>query len=486
MRKITYNASKTASSFHLNNSFVRLQLGAIRCGKSVSNCLEIFRRAAEQQEAPDGIRYSRWAICRNTYPDLKSTTIKTWLDWFPTSVYGDIKYDSPIVHRIKVAEIDLEVLFISLDRDDDVKKLMSLELTGIYFNELQFISELLFDKAIERVNNYPPKKMGVPITFGGVIADTNPPDVRHWIYERFETKRPETHQIFKYPPAVVRVDNSMNVENIAYSRNGTGYIQNPKADYIKNLQDSNYYLNVVKSSYDEDIRVYYQGEYGAVTRNKRVYSEYNDQLHCVPHISYSPALEIGMGWDFGRTPALVLVQLSKDGVLCSIDEICGEDIVLEEFVNSIVIPHLNRNFIGWRNNYISVGDPAGISKNALTNDCCFDVLNQCGIYTTPALSQSFERRKNAVSYFMRKMVGGRPAFQLSSKCAVLRQGFNGDYYYYQLKISHDNHRYREEPEKNMTSHPHDALQYIALNYYQYFDRDAYVRSESSYKPNIIY
>lgn len=491
MQTITYTANKVASQFHLDDSFVRLLLGAIRCGKSVANCQEVFMRAARQEPASDGIRYSRWAIVRNTYPDLKQTTIKTWRDWFPEKYFGNIKWDSPIIHHIKINDIDLEVLFISLDRDDDVKKLMSLELTGIYFNELQFISELLFDKAIERVNNYPPKQRGVSITFGGVIADTNPPNTKHWIYERFEKKRPETHKIFKYEPAVIRLDaipiefkEMIKSSEIAYSRDGTAYVQNRNADYIKHLQKSDYYLNVVKSSYDEDIRVYYQGEYGTVSRNKRVYPEYNDKIHCVPHIAYSPLLTLGLGWDFGRTPAVVITQMSNDGVLCVLDEICGYDITLDEFVTNAVIPHLNRKYEGWQKDYHSVGDPAGISKNQLTNDCCFDVLNETGIYTTPALSQSFERRKEAVSFFLRRLVSGRPAFLISEKCEVLREGFNGEYYYYRLKISHDE-RYREEPEKNKCSHPHDGLQYISLYYRQDFDYQKDDMRDDLYRPNIV-
>jgi hypothetical protein len=84
------------------------------------------------------------------------------------------------------------------------------------------------------------------------------------------------------------------------------------------------------------------------------------------------------------------------------------------------------------------------------------------------------------------MVNGRPAFQISSKCEILRSGFNGDYYYHKLNISYDNHRYREEPEKNMSSHPHDGLQYIALYYAQYFDYVKEKSIEKSYKPQIIY
>ena len=81
MNQIIYNATKTASNFHLDNSRVRLLVGPVGCGKSVANCLEIFKRSAEQEAGEDGIKRSRWAIIRNTYPELKATTIKTWQQW---------------------------------------------------------------------------------------------------------------------------------------------------------------------------------------------------------------------------------------------------------------------------------------------------------------------------------------------------------------------------------------------------------------------
>jgi hypothetical protein len=56
--------------------------------------MEIFTRALEQEPGPDGVRGTRSIITRNTYPELKSTTIKTSMDWFADVCV--MKYDTPI------------------------------------------------------------------------------------------------------------------------------------------------------------------------------------------------------------------------------------------------------------------------------------------------------------------------------------------------------------------------------------------------------
>ena len=464
MASTTYNATVASSKFHASDAFVRLQLGPVRCGKTVSSCAEIWRRACEQESAPDGIRYSRWAIFRNTYPELKMTTIKTWLDWFPEKIYGKVKWDSPITQVIEVKDLRVEIIFVSLDRPEDISKLLSLELTGCYFNELQFIPELIFDAALKRVHQYPPKKMGVPITWGGVIADTNPPDVEHWIYQRFETKRPNNHEIFKYDPAVVEVGTDYDgSEESAVSLDGIRYVQNKNADYIKNLQKSDYYINGVQSSTTEDIKVFFQGEYGIVRKNKRVYPEYNDQIHCVPSIAYGRMTELGMGWDFGNTPAVVFCQLSVHGHFMILDELVCEGGGLDAFCSEIVVPHLNQYYPGWQNNFKSVGDPAGIAQSPTDAKTCFQILDKNGIRTCAAKTNALIPRKEAVSFFLRRMSGGRPSLMISPKAIVVRKGFNGDYFYQRVQVKHDE-RYKEEPYKNYASHPHDALQYIAMEY----------------------
>ena len=74
--------------FMKSDDFFRGIRGPVGSGKSVACCVEIFRRALQQQKNKDGIRRSRWAVIRNTNPQLKTTTIKTWLDWYDENVWG--------------------------------------------------------------------------------------------------------------------------------------------------------------------------------------------------------------------------------------------------------------------------------------------------------------------------------------------------------------------------------------------------------------
>ena len=72
---VEYTAEPTPAQFHASNAFVRGLVGPIGSGKSVACCMEVIRRGLEQAPGPDGVRRTRWAFIRQTYPELKSTTI---------------------------------------------------------------------------------------------------------------------------------------------------------------------------------------------------------------------------------------------------------------------------------------------------------------------------------------------------------------------------------------------------------------------------
>ena len=63
--------------FLKDNSFFRGIRGPVGSGTSSACCVEIFRRASEQQVGQDGKRRSRWAVIRNTNPQLRTTTFET-------------------------------------------------------------------------------------------------------------------------------------------------------------------------------------------------------------------------------------------------------------------------------------------------------------------------------------------------------------------------------------------------------------------------
>lgn len=467
--EINYQATKTASKFHKDNSFVRLLLGPVGCGKSVADCLEVFRRGCEQEPGTDGISRSRWAIVRNTYPELKSTTIKTWQEWFPPEYFGSVKWDSPISHTLIFSGIVIEVLFIALDKPADIRKLMSLELTGIYINELQFVHKKIFETCLERVRRYPPKKSGAKITWTGVIADTNPPSTRHWIYELFEKGKPKGFQIYKYQPALIKLEDVPSDDTpYATSLDGTIYINNPDADYASCQNDSDYWLKLVPGADDETIKVKYLGDYGVVVDGRPVHPEYNDRLHYSHKpLLYNPGIELGLGFDFGLTPACAIVQLSPTGQFLVLGEIYSEHLGLYDFVSNMVLPYLNQHFPGWKNNYKSRHDPAGQTGSQTDGKNCQSILKSLNINSFPSGKNNAPTpRREGLKYHLRRLVDGEPGFLLAPKIQLIREGLMGHFQYAKVQAGADDgtQRYHEKPLKNIHSHICEGLEYIAMDY----------------------
>jgi hypothetical protein len=444
-------------------------MGPVGCGKTVANCAEVFRRACEQEPDKNGIRKSRWAIVRNTYPELKSTTIKTWLDWFPEDQFGTLKKDSPITHRIFLDGIDLEIVFLALDSEKDVQKLMSFEFTGIYINELQYIHEKIFIECLGRVNRFPSLKDGVNITWAGVIADTNPPSTRHWIYRLFEVDKPSNFSLYKFDPAVIKcTDDNFTEEGSAVSRDKTRYINNKDADYIKNLSNPRYYLDQIPASSDERIKVYACGEYGILIDGRPVHPEYIDKLHYSNRLlNYNPFLELGLGWDFGLTPAVAIVQFTALGQFVVLAELYSERMGLHQFAEDVVMPFLDRNYSGWKKNYVSFHDPSGQYGKDTDEKTCQDILMNIGIQSLPAgTNNSPTARRSGLKYHLTRLTSGEPGFMLSSLCPQIREGLMGHYQYGKIQAGGLDTRYHEKPLKNMHSHICEALEYIAMHYSQ--------------------
>src|SRR5690242_21830304 len=121
-------------------------MGTVGSSKSTACCIEILSRAQEQKPF-NGVRRTRWAIIRNTYPELKSTTIKTWTEWAAGAV---MKWDAPITSLMTGdlpdgTKMEMEVFFFPVDRPEEIGKLKSLELTGAWINEAGELPKAVFD-----------------------------------------------------------------------------------------------------------------------------------------------------------------------------------------------------------------------------------------------------------------------------------------------------------------------------------------------------
>ena len=504
MKQVNYKASPTGAKFHRSPKVVRGFLGPVGNGKSVTCIMEMLRLSADQWPNKEGIRKTRWAIIRNTNPELRTTTLNTWKQWVPEEISPitmhpiiSTKFIQPIKNDRTV--IEMEVYFLALDRPDDVKKLLSMELTGVFINEAREIPYAVVKGARERIGRYPSHIDGYedtadykaprdehgdiqPCKRKVLLMDTNPPDTDHWWYQlaeegclkKSENKaqaRARTAEIFDFfrgPAPLVKLDNG-------------DYEPNPEAENVKYLPGGfQYYLDMIAGNTEDHINVQVLGNYGVIMDGKPVYPKYNDRLHCAPeHFMPIQGFEICLGWDFGLTPACIIGQQTDTGQVRIVAELVSEDMDVRQFARDVVKPYLQRHFSDFTIGF-SMADPAGNNRGEGEGKASIGILNddyvdndhgdiivplEMGFTTEPAPTNDTTKRLDAVNNYLTRLVGsGDPGLIIDKRCKQIRKGFQGGYAYKRVQAGGSNDRFRDKPDKDKYSHPHDALQYLCLGF----------------------
>lgn len=419
-------------------------MGPFGSGKSTGCIMTILKHAWAQKPGRDGIRRTRWAIVRNTYGQLKDTTINTFLHWFPPQYFGRYNKTDHDYFMTAIAGCHIEFLFRALDRPDHVANLLSLEVTGAWFNEVKEIPWVIIEAMHGRVGRFPAMEDGGP-SWWGLLLDTNPPDEDSEFFDLFENKKPDNMCLFKQPPGLrytIKPDGGYNILGV-----------NPKAENVANLVPD-YYVNTAKGKGHEYIKVFMLGQYGFSIDGKQIFPEYNDNVHFDNKLQTVPRVLIKRGWDFGLTPACVFTQFLPAPRLLVIDELCATHMSVDKFVDEVLI-HSQVNYPGYT--FEDWGDPSGNDPKDTDMNSCFKIMRAKGIAIKPGL-QNVKIRLESVRYGLTNIYQGLPALMVGPKCKMIRKGFMGGYHFRRMRLSIE--KYHDKPEKNEYSHPMDALEYI--------------------------
>lgn len=433
-----YRASKTGTKFHRSNKFLRALLGPVGSGKSVACVMEILIKA-NQQEPFQGVRRSRWAVVRNSYRELLDTSQKTFHQWIPKDLGEESIVNATFTIKQQLDDgtrLECEVLFRALDKPADVKKLLSLDLTGIWFNEVRELPLSVVNMGATRVGRYPSIIEGGPSWFG-IIMDTNPMDEDHWFPNMFEKgKCPENAAFFKQPSGLS--EEAENIENL------------PR----------DYYTNIAIGKPQSWVNVYVHGKYGFVSEDNPVWSQYNDDVHFVDEdYVLNPKLPIYTGIDFGLTPAIVFGQLNANGGMDIFDEIQTFNMAAKEFGRKAHL-HVQTNYRNFK--IIHTGDPAGEQRAQTDEMTPYMILAEQGINAFPAETNDPTVRIEVVASYLRMLdFSGKPALRIWRGAPGARKAFAGGYKYKRVQISGEE-RFKNEPDKNKHSHIADATQYLML------------------------
>ncbi len=428
---LNYNCGPIAKQFHEDTtSEAKLLIGPVGTGKTSSAAFETIEKASARVLPTKGALRSRFAIVRNTYPELRDTTIKTYCDWFPPEVFGKFNQTDK-TYLIKYDGREIELLFKALDTPKDVRDLLSMDLTGGHLEECRELHQDIFLNLLARVGRFPAVKdcdgRNPFLATPQLLLTTNYPSERHWIYRTFETgstKYRAYHQ--------TQDENKHNLPPGYYERLAEAYKDRP--DLLRTLVN---------------------GQYGLIVVGRAVYPEFSRELH-VPKNRLEPIdAQVLRGWDnSGLSPACIVTQIGPTGQWLILKEFCGDDIGITDFGEMVTL-WCNQTF-GSSLKYRDIGDPAGKNRDSNKMSPALYLARQ-GIHIEDGI-QTYKIRREAVAGRLSKMINGQPAMLIDPWCTQLIEGFDGGYAFAEIGKSGI---YSDEPMKNEFSHIHDAVQYPA-------------------------
>lgn len=485
VRKVmVYKSLPTIRQFHACKDYIRAIVGPVGSGKTAGVAVEIGYRLPLYWWNVYGINKMRWVILRNTYPMLIDSTQKTFFEWWPPGIYGDYNKNEKVYNlsyttldsRDEPVTLEIEVLFRSCDRPDEIERFRGYELSGYYIDEADEVHVDIKNILKQRIGRFPAMSVWYPklrkrfhelrelgtesirksievnpsryqMSFG--IETSNPPSTESHLYWMFNWKtavpgpKPERKALAQH----------------------AGFWQPPRENEA-NLQPGYYERMAEAYQYAQDwIDRYIKGEPGLRLKGKLVYYNFVRRIHeALRKLVWSGGL-LYRGWDnTGLHPACVIAQSPTPRQVQVLKEHWTERENIVTFAKR-VIAQCNKDYPDAE--YMDYADPAGWSQFSKSNGELTSnselMVNECGIDLLKS-EQNFKARVNAVEEQMREMVvGGEPAFLVDPDCVGIINGFLGGYFYPRIASNTAGEEiYSENVVKNKYSDLHDALQYILV------------------------
>jgi hypothetical protein len=447
--EINYDAPKTVAEMMRSAAFIRLIAGPVGSGKTTGVIFELLRRACEQWPAPDGIRYTRFAICRQTLSQLKNTVLKDIAHWFNALAHWKVS-DSTIYFEF--LDVKSEWLLLPLETPEDQRRLLSMNLTGIWVSEGIEIDYDLIGAISARCGRYPTPADG-GATWYGVVIDTNfPTEGTPWADAMLDP--PPDWQVFMQPSGL-----SAEAENLGYLLQTPETLKMKITDPRRVAQGRLYYERLARNRNSAWVTRYVMAAMGPDPSGAAVYSgTFRMSFHCVDSLEPIAGRPLIVGQDFGRDPWGIIMQEDHRGRLLVLEEIEAEDTGLINHCRVTLRPRLMQTrYLGLP--IVIVGDPAGKDKNQIDERTAFDILKSEGFTAMAAPTNDIETRLRAVESYLLQQRDGGPAMVFDrSRCPHLVQAMNGQYRYSKTSMEIS----KPKPDKNKWSHVSDALQYGAL------------------------
>lgn len=425
--------------------------------KTTAGIIKIAYMAMQMAACKDGIRRSRAVVVRNTRQMLFDTTIPDFLKWFPDSEAGLFEKTNA-KFTLRFDDVECEVMFRGLDDANDVRRLLSLQVSFGVLDEFREINKDVYEALAGRLGRYPDgvlvphreewgkDEKGNPVM--GCVDDTgapmkmlwgmsNPPDLDSF-WEGLLSEPPDNCHVTIQPSGVA-----------------------PEADWVKFLP-AGYYEDLMQlHAGDQDwIDVYVHAKFGKSLGGTPVFRCFDRDVHVAKESLIVLPTTLIIGVDAGLNPTAIIGQQTYDNRVAIHDALTGSEDGMGalRFIREILKPKLAAKYPGRQ--AIVIIDPAAFQRVQTDERTVADMYSNEKFLVKPARTNSIAARIAAVESFMTRTVGGKPAIIIDPGCKGLITALAGKYRY---RINNKGDK-EDKPEK---LHPWsdfcDGLQYLCLH-----------------------
>lgn len=453
-----FTPSPTGQAFISDRSYIKLIMGPVGGGKSTVCLFDLMARA-HAQEPFSGTRRTKFAILRNTAAQLKSTVkplIDEWFVTLPTEL-GGAPYGSwrltDNTFEIQAAlqdgtRLHTELCLMAADTPDDVRRLLSLQLSAAWVEESREIDEEVFKGLLGRVDRFPTKVAG-GVTYPGVICSTNAPAVNSF-WHGFITAPPPNVKVFIQPPAVIGDDPPA---------------VNPEAENLLYLSES-YYPNLLSANTDEWCDVYLRNQFGVGNAGQAVYrSTFKRAFHVAKDaLIATPATDrpLLVGMDNGLQAAAAVLQQDVRGRVNVLSECyVPKDTTMgvEAFLDRLLVPHLTAKYPTRRDAFLFVLDPACFQRSQVNEATIAQAVQTRGYKAIKASTNDPGKRQDAMEGLLSRQIDGKAGMLLDPSCTHLADGLEWGFRYKRST----NGEPSTTRDKTHHSHLVEAAEYAALH-----------------------
>lgn len=417
VHELTFNPNPVQKQFIMSQAKADLFSSRVGEGKSAALAWSVFYHNRHNPGA-------NALIIRDTWENLRATTLQEFFKWFAPGVFGNWNES----HKTWTWAEGIgkgTVVFLGLDDPSDASKLQSREAAFIAIDEPApaamsgGVSETIFDIGFTRL-----RQSGMQ-WYGYKLA-TNNPDETHWTYKRFV--EPGTEGFLVWQP------NSPENE--------------------KNLPE-NYYAELRKmlSSNPSLVDRFVEGRYGFQQVGRQVTPEWNDTIHLSTGLAPVRGSDLVLLWDFGLNPTCIITQVTPLRRWLILESFVGEDEGVEELITRQIKSTLAQRYRGFKLRHI--GDPNGRMReqSSASRSAVRVIMAELGGPFRPGpkeVSARVEPLRAALRQQGLVLVDRSNAKQV---WGALRGGWH-------YRISNTGVT-STSPEKNIHSHPGDAMGYGA-------------------------